>query len=151
MRIPEKLSIAITADGVPLEGIPVLLTFVMARKNNHDLVFGPSDKSGDICVSGDQIRSGARKNVEFFLMDYADVESFWTGMLRITPMNRQAVERALSAFRIFRRFKYPPGYEEMLQRADATLKKFPKAKLEARVHIEPPGSFTVEMMAVNVD
>ena len=63
-RVPERISITITAEGSPLEGIPVMLRFEMAQKNHHSFVFGPSDVTGKIDVSADEIRREAHKTME---------------------------------------------------------------------------------------
>lgn len=149
MKVPQRLCIVLTVDGHPLKGVPVLVTFVMGRKNNHDLVFGPSNESGEIQVSGEEIKTAAQKNVEFFLMDYADIETFWAGTVLVKPMNREALGRALSAFRTFRRYKYSSDYEGMLRRAEEVLQKSLGAKLEALVRTEPSGRFNIETVAVD--
>lgn len=151
MRVPERILINVTADGKPQEGIPVRLSFIMARKNHHGFIFGPSDASGLIQVDGDMIRREARREMEIFLMDYADIDAYWTGVLRATPVNRESLERALAAYRRFRHCGFPPGYEEMLLRADATLGKIPTATLRATVRCEPDQRFAVEGVPVQAE
>jgi hypothetical protein len=144
LRVPDKILITITANGRPLEGVPVRLSFVMARKNHHGFIFGPSNSSGLIQVNGDEIRREARKEMEIFLMDYADIDSYWTGVLRATPLNRESVRRALTAYRQFRHCEFPRGYEQMLLDADVILAKVSTATLVATVRCEPDNTFTVE-------
>lgn len=149
MKIPEQVFVALAVEGRALEGVPAMLTFVMGRKNNHDMVFGPSDARGEIHISAVDIRNEARKNLEFFLMDYADIDTLWTGVLRVKPMNREALGQALAAFRTFRRYKYAPDYEGMLRRAEELLRRSPGAKLTVDVKTEPPGMFDIETFAVD--
>jgi hypothetical protein len=151
LRVPEKILINITANGKPLGGIPIRLSFVMAQKNHHGFIFGPSDSSGLIQVDGDEIRREARKEMEIFLMDYADIDTYWTGVLRVTPVNRESLKKALAAYRQFRHCEFPPGYEEMLLAADAILSRTPTAKLEASVRCEPDQGFTVEAVPVQAE
>src|ERR1700674_570984 len=82
-----------------MKGMSVMLKFLTAWKNPCGLVFGPSDEQGRIVVMRDQIIGEARKTLELFLMDYGDLEIEWTGKLRVTPMNRKSIERALLALR----------------------------------------------------
>ena len=151
MKVPEKTTITITTGGKPIEGVPVKLIFEMAKKNHHIFVFGPSDSSGTINVTADEIRREARKTMELFLMDFTDIEAHWTGRLRIVPMNRQAIKAALSAFRQFRSFKFPANYEQMLLAADAILSRIPTAKLEASVRSEPDKKLTLEAVPVQAE
>ena len=120
----------------------------MAQRNNHNFVFGPSDASGNIRITGDEIRREARKTMELFLMDYSDIDAHWTGRLQAKPMNREAIKRALSAYRQFGSNQFPPGYEQMLLAADAILSKIPTAKLDVSVQCEPQNTFTVELLPV---
>ena len=148
MKVPANISIILIADGRPLAGVPVYLSFVMAQRNNHNFVFGPSDTSGNIRITNDEIRQEARKTMELFLMDYADIDAHWTGRLQARPMNREAIKGALSAYRQFGSNQFPAGYEQMLLAADAILSKIPKAKLEVSVQCEPQNAFTVELLPV---
>lgn len=120
----------------------------MARKNHFDLLFGPSGQGGEIKVTSEHVLEEAHKSMELFLMDYADIESYWTGKLEVTPLNRNAVERALSAYRLFRRYKYPPGYEENLRAADAALVQLRDAELTVAVHCETPDP--IEAVSIRV-
>lgn len=148
MKIPEKTTITVTAEGKPLAGVPVKLVFMMEKKNHHSFVFGPSDQSGTISVSNNEITREARKTMELFLMDYAEIETWWTGRMRVMPMNRESIKAALSAYRRFRSYEFPPDYEEMLLAADGILSRIPTATLKASVCCEPDHGFTVEAVSV---
>jgi len=151
LKIPARIKIAITAGERHIQGMFVMLTFVMARKNPFNLLFGPSDGRGEIEVTRDQILEEANKSMELFLMDYADIESYWTGKLKVTPMNRDAVERALSAYRLFRGYNYPSGYEENLRTADASLVRLREMELTATVDCKTPHPIEVESIRVIAD
>jgi hypothetical protein len=148
LKVPVNISITLVADGKPLAGVPVNLTFIMAQKNNHNFVFGPSDTSGNIRITHDEIRREARKTMELFLMDYADIDAHWTGRLQAKPMNKEAIKGAHSAYRQFGSDQFPAGYEQMLLAAAAILSKIPTAKLEVGVQCEPQNTFTVELLPV---
>jgi hypothetical protein len=120
MRIPDDIQIVISAGEQPLAQMLAALTFVTSEKNSFHFVFGPSDAHGNIRVSRAQILAEAQKDREFFLMDYAELESAWTGSLVVTPMNREATSRARSAFQRFEpHYRYRENYKEDLDVADA--------------------------------
>jgi hypothetical protein len=148
LKLPQTISITIRANGAPLEGIPAMLSFVMKQKNHHSLVFGPSDASGTIRVTADEIRREARKTMELFLMDYSDIDAYWSGILRVTPMNREALKGALSAFRRFRSYEFPAGYEKMLFRADTIVSKIPTEKIDSTVQCETAEPIKIETVPV---
>jgi hypothetical protein len=148
LKVPEKTTITVTTGGKPLAGVPVKLIFLMGKKNHHSFVFGPSDVTGKISIGGDEIRREARKTMELFLMDYADIEAHWTGRLRVIPMNRESIKTALLAFRRFRSFEFPPNYEDMLLAADAILSRIPTATMEVSICCEPEQGVTVEAVPV---
>lgn len=148
MTVPESLEVVIMAGDRPIEGLFVFLRFEMSRKNPFDLLFGPSGDEGKIAITRSEVLEEARKSMELFVTDYADLETYWTGKLRATPLNRKAVASALSAYSLFRLFKYPPGYEQALKAADAALARIPNAKLHAVVHCETTGLIQVESQPV---
>jgi hypothetical protein len=143
------MAITIKTSGQQMRGMFVTLKFLVARKNPYNLVFGPSDEQGRIVVTRDQIIGEAKKSLDLFLMDYGDLETEWTGKLRVTPMNRESIERALSAVRLFRRVhKYPPGFEEALRAAAAVLAQMSEAGVSATVQCETEEPITIETVSV---
>ena len=148
MRIPDKITITISADHTPLKGMWVKLKFFMQQKNHHGLVFGPSAEDGRIEITRNQVKQEGLKTMELFLMDYADIEGFWTGRLEVIPMNRASLQGALSASRLFRSYVYPPGYQDSLTAADAALADIPEAELTATVQCETSESIAIETVRV---
>lgn len=148
LKIPAKIKVVVTAGERHIPGMFVMLRFVMARKNHFDLLFGPSGQGGEIEVTREQVLEEAHKSMELFLVDYSDIESYWTGKLQVTPLNRDAIERALSAYRLFRRYRYPPQYEEKLRAADAALVQLRDAELTVAVHCETPDP--IEAVSIRV-
>lgn len=131
-------------------GVFVMLKFVVARKNPYNLVFGPSDKQGKVEVSRHQIIAEAKKTMELFPMDHWNIDVDWTGVLCVTPMNREALARALSAFRLFRgNYDYSPGYEELLRAADAILARRSKAEMTATVQCDATEPVTIGTVSVS--
>lgn len=109
------------------------MRFLAAKKSPFDFVFGPSDTEGKIEISRDQIILEARKTIDLFPMDYWNIESDWTGVLRVTPMNRESITRALSAVRLYRSHDYRPGYQASLKAADGILAEKSGTELTATV------------------
>lgn len=130
-------------------GMFVMLKFVAARKNSYNLLFGPSDERGKIEVSRDQILYEAQKTANLFLMDYGGIEIEWTGILGVTPMNRQALAGALAAYKLFKSsYEYAPGYEEALKAAEAFLSQEGDVEMNATFQIETKEPATLEIVAV---
>jgi hypothetical protein len=149
LRIPEKITIAIQVGGQPTKGMFVTLKFLTTRKNPYDLLFGPSDEHGSVGITREQVLNEARRTMEFFLMDYGEIETEWTGKVQVTPMNRESIARALSAFRLFKRsYEYPPGYEESLNVADAGLADKGDADLIATIQGKLEHPITIEIVSV---
>jgi len=148
LKIPAKIKIVISADGVPKEGMFAFIKLVMARRNSFGFLFGPSSASGKVEVTRAQVLQEARKSMQLFLMDYVEIENHWTGKLQITPMNRERATRALSAYRLFRRYEYPQNYEKDLQAAEALLLQLSGQSLSASVQCEAAQQVAVECVAV---
>src|SRR5260370_29029528 len=147
MRLPNRMKITIEAGGRPTSQMFVTLKFVTSQKNPFNLVFGPSDVHGIIEVTKEQIITEAAKTRDLFLMDYADIESCWTGTLFVAPLNREAIRRALSAFKMFRRYTYPDNYEENLLPAEPPLARIPQVELRATVQCDSPEKVHIEAVA----
>jgi hypothetical protein len=126
-------------------GMFVALTFPVVRKSPYGFLFGPSDLRGRIEVSRDQILSQAKKAVDLFPMDHWSLELDWTGVLRVTPVNREGLAGALHAFRLYRgNYDHGPGYEESLKVADAILARRGEAEMTATVRFEAKEPVTIE-------
>lgn len=126
----------------------VSLKFLTAKKNPFNLAFGPSDEQGKVIVSRDQILLEARKTIDLFPMDHWNIEFDWTGALQATPRNRESLSRALSAIRLFRSYDYPPGYEEALRTADATLIQIGNGEMTVKVQCDAKEPVSVETVRV---
>lgn len=148
LKLPTKLSITVTADRRPLPGMWIVLEFPMSQKNPYQLAFGPSEAQGRISITEDEIRQEALKVNQLFLMDYAPLETYWTRALRVMPMGRAALQRALSASRLFKRYKYPAGYQHSLAAADAALQQMNDAELSASVQCEATELPAIEVVPV---
>jgi hypothetical protein len=149
MRIPDDIQVVISAGGQPLAQMLVALTFATSKKNSFHFAFGPSDAHGNIRVNRAQILAEAQKDREFFLMDYAELEGAWTGSLVVTPMNREAIGRARSAFQRFHpHYPYREYYKENLDVADAALAQIPNMELTASVLCSSSENIRIETLGV---
>lgn len=149
LRVPDKMEVIIEVGGQPTAGMFVMVKFLTVRKNPYELAFGPSNELGKIEVSRDHILSEARKVVDLFPMDHWNIEVDWAGALRVTPMNRESLARALSAPRLFRSYDYGPGYEESLRAADAILARRGKGEMTAAVQWDAREPVAIETVQVS--
>ena len=101
-------------------------------------------------MTREEILTEARKGDNFFLMDYAGLEQSWTGRLLVTPINREAIKRALSAFHLYRQFPYPANYSETLNLADAALVGISQQELTVVVQHDSANEIVVESGIVRV-
>lgn len=150
MKIPDRLNITIFVGAIPVAKMLVMINFVACQKNAHNLGFGPSDINGKIYVTREQILAEARKNRELFLMDYAAIETAWTGTLIITPMNREAIRRARSAVQLFGSRQYAYNHEEILSAAERALAQLGSGRLTASVQCDGSSDMNIETITVNV-
>jgi hypothetical protein len=148
MRIPDTIHVVISAGKQPVPGMLAMLKFVTSQKNSFNFVFGPSDAAGNIQLSREQLIAEAQKDREFFLMDYAEIEFAWTGTLIVTPMNRDAIKRARSAFELFRLYPFRGDYKESLDAADAALSQIPNAELIAHAQCSTTENTHIEVVTV---
>ena len=149
MNVPSRIKMTAYIQDRASAGMFAFLSFGMSRKNAHHFIFGPSNAEGQIEVTGQQILKESRKNQDLFIMDYAHLPSFWTGSITVSPMNREALQRALYACRLFRKFEYPPNYEQDLLAAEAMLGRTPDAELSITVLCEPKEAAKIQPVRVS--
>jgi len=105
---------------------------------------------GKIRVTREEIVSEAQKVREFFLLDYARIEAAWGGTLVVTPLNREAINRARSAYQLFgARYPFIERYKEFLDAADAALSQLPSVELTAIVQCETSQTIDIETIAIS--
>jgi hypothetical protein len=70
-------------------------------------------------------------------MDYGHPELDYAGVIDVTPMNREALCRAVEAYHQFQAYtQYPPLYAEHLQEARHTLEGLAPAVLHLDLTVE---------------
>ena len=132
MRLPDAIELEVQADGEPRAGVWVDLQLVMTRKNAFNSSHGPSDARGRLTIHRSVILEWARLDKQMFIMDYGDEEADWAGFMRIQPMGRAALQRALGGIREWEKYMpYPEGYADGLRAASKALEATPVRRLEA--------------------
>lgn len=97
MRLPQKLTITLKdANLSPVAGAFTFVRLRMPSKNHFSLLFGPSDEKGNIEVARAQLLAEARKEAEFFVMDYGKPEDA-TGEIEVAAATIEDLKGALAA------------------------------------------------------
>ncbi len=148
-RLPNKLHITCSANGRPLSDELVLITIKSARKNNFDLVFGPTDTNGSLLVTREELIKQAMDEKSIAQMDYGDPEYDFAGEIVVAPMTLEDIDRALKAYKFFREFMaYPIAWEKHLKRSKEILLKLPKdATVEVNVEHDGRGIKLIPLTA----
>jgi hypothetical protein len=132
-KIPDQLTAIVSANGKPLQGLLVMVSLEMSRKNRFNIVFGPSNEKGTIEISKLQIENEVAKTRKMFPVDYEDLSSF-KGTITVGVMSSGQVNSALNAYDQYRcSASYPPSYREKLETARRTLNGLGSKKLNVKV------------------
>ena len=117
MNLPELLNVHALIGDSPVEGLIVEVCIKVNLKNDFSSLHGLTDAGGSLSVKKDTLLERALTEKKFFLMDYADPEANFTGVIELTPCSDLMLERALNAYSQFKSvYNYPVGYHEMLKR-----------------------------------
>lgn len=143
MNLPAEIRIRVVADGKPLHGAFVLVTLRMRRKSDFGLAFGPADKAGLIRVERGDLLREAEKERRMFIMDFAHPETDFSGRITVTPMNLEAIDRAILAERSFATaLGQPAARGDQLQETKRMLETLGSAQLSADVECD--GSVVIQ-------
>jgi hypothetical protein len=133
LKVPEHFTAIVLADGKPLQGLLIMLSLEMARKNAFNMVFGPSNEKGKVEVSKKDIEREVARTQKMFPMDYDDLSSF-KEEVHISAMSLDQVESSLAAYDLYRDCgEYPTGYREKLVAARATLDGLGAKRLDVKI------------------
>src|SRR5438128_2455374 len=136
-KIPEQLSVVSLADGKPSQGLLIMLSLEMSKKNSFNIVFGPSDKDGKIQISKKEIEREVERNIGAFPMDYEDLSRF-QGTMTVCAMTLDQVNSAIAAYNTYREATgYSSEYRDKLEAARSTLSRLTPKRLDVKV-IEGP-------------
>ena len=148
MRLPERIEVAVTVDGKPLEGQFINLTIVTTFKNNFHLLFGATADDGKLVITRNRIISEALRDQELFVMDYGDPESHFSGEIVVSILGKKAIERAIDAYYIFKdAIGFPPDYLGQLHRAHKILAALEGKEISLDVTQWEPGNVSIRVEA----
>jgi hypothetical protein len=148
-KLPERLRVRVVGDSTPLGGAWVRLTLPTTRKNDFMMSFGPADDKGFLEISASEIELKVEAIANFFLMDYTGLPD-WTGEIRISVMNREAVELLMDAYQIFGRTPklYPVDLPDLMDAYDRRLREVEDQMLTAEVEQEGETRATITLEPV---
>jgi len=137
--LPSRITIRVFSDGTPLAGALVMLRFKSCRKNDFELIAGPTDAQGEVIVDRDQIALDAALEQKLFPMDFGRLETDFAGVLTVWALSLGDIDRALAAFRLFKEVsRYPPSHETHLNNAKRILNRHIGAVLSVESQTEGP-------------
>lgn len=111
--------------------------------------FGPADDNGFLEISASEIELKVEAIANYFLMDYTGLPH-WTGEIRISVMNREAVELLMDAYEIFGRSPklYPVGLPDLMDAYDRRLQEVEDQELTAEIEQEGESRATITVEPV---
>jgi hypothetical protein len=136
-ELPVSIQVTVSYEGRPLAGMFVRVRISTSKKNDFSEFFGPSDSSGRISLSRADLIQSADRQRKLFVMDYGDPERDYSGAIDISPVDSNAVSRALDAYRKFKaHYEYPPGHADHLRAALLALNQISPALLEVDLSVQ---------------
>lgn len=135
-RLPAAVTLRTTADGLPADGLLVLVCLKMARKNDFDVVAGPSGPGGRLHLTAAALWDEVERTLRQFPADYHDPEAAdgLTGVIEVMPMAAGDVTAALEAVELYGAVvPYPDGYAVRLRTAAARLDLLTAERVEVEV------------------
>lgn len=138
MKLPERIDVRVIADGRPVAGMFVCVTVRTTRKNDFGLGFGPTNKEGELVIWRHDLIREAEKERRLFIMDYGHPEYDFAGEVVVTPLNREALRQAITAYDTYHEVTpYPPLYAQQMEEARTNLEQWKPKVLSAEVkHID---------------
>jgi hypothetical protein len=123
--------------------LPVIL------KNDFQMPFGPTDETGVLEISAAEIEREVSATKNFFLMDYTGLVH-WTGEIRISVMNREAVELLMDAYQTFGRTPklFPVDLPDQMDTYQRRLREVEGQILTAEVEQEGESAATITVEPV---
>ena len=135
---PERIDIAIIADGKPVPGALVDVSLSMKSKNPHTMVLGPADENGRILVMRAELVERAMRNCRHFVMDYADITKYFGGTVEVRPVTPERVRQIRKGYEEFSPyFDYPADWPTVLKAAEQWFAEHRVSSLTARVEVVP--------------
>lgn len=135
-RLPAAIDLRTTADGAPAEGLLVLVSLKMGRKNDFEVVAGPSGPGGRLRVTAAELRAEIERTLRQLPADYHDPSAAdgLTGVIELMPMAVTDVEAAEAAVAVFgRAVSYPVGYSDRLAAARSRLARLTAERIDIEI------------------
>jgi hypothetical protein len=133
LKVPEHFTAIVLADGKPLQGLLIMLSLEITRKNRFNIILGPSNREGKVEVSRKDLEREVARTQKMFPMDYDDLSSF-KEEIHVSAMSLDHVESSLAAYELYHDCgEYPSGYREKLANACTTLKGLQAKRLDVKV------------------
>ena len=127
-------------NGEPAAGMFIVVRIMTSRKNDFSLGFGRTDAQGQLVITRDDLLREAENDKRFFIMDYGDPEADFSGELVVSPLNRDALQRAVDAYDLYHEvWAYSPTYLENIQQAQKILEQLPPSKLSVEARHDGEG------------
>jgi hypothetical protein len=137
MKLPERLEVQVLADEKRAAGMFVCVTIRTTRKSDFGLGFGPTNEAGELVILRSDLLREAEKERALFIMDYGHPEDDFAGEIVVKPLNRNALQQAITAYDTYQQVTpYPRCYGEQIQEARASLEKWKPRTLRAEVKVE---------------
>lgn len=134
------MTVRVLVNGELAPGMFIITRIMTSRKNDFGLGFGPTDVQGQLAITRDDLLREAEKDKRFFIMDYGDPEADFSGELVVSPLNSDALERAVEAYHLYKEvWPYPPSYLEQIQQAQRMLELLRPSKLSVEVKHDGEG------------
>ena len=129
-EIPDLLEFRIGRDRYSAAGVLVKVILKTVTKNDYSQIYGPSNESGYISITKDDILRSAKKDADFFPADYNPLTGVFAGSYSVDVMQEISIQKALKAYALFSKsYEYPSGYEQMLNAALSRSEELDLAKL----------------------
>jgi hypothetical protein len=115
-NFPKRVTVRVSP---PIEGLAVSLLFGMRKKNKFGyIIFTNILGIGE--VAREELLHIFDEERSFFIMDYVDPRTNFSGEITAKVLSRSDLDGALKALGLFRdRISFPPGYEKNLGSAIA--------------------------------
>jgi hypothetical protein len=134
--LPDSVSAVVKCGGHPTPGLFVDVRIATSSKNDFNCVFGPTDATGLLEFTRDDLLRQAARDRNLSLMDYGHPEANYAGRVEVSPMGRERLRGALRGYETWRSAAaFPPQYAERLRTALSMLERLAPARLEVELTV----------------
>lgn len=146
--LPAQIRVRCRANGEPLAGALVSLVVAMTYKNDFSMTSGPTDDTGLVIITADEILYWIDWDARHFQMDYSGSAHF-SGELLVKAEGRAGIAGCLAGYDLYRSYlPFPEGYPERLQAAKTVIEGIVPAKLTVEVEHDGPPNLIIRTQVV---